>query len=31
VTGSSNQTINGHSYIVQQEWSNAISGCALQG
>lgn len=29
VTGSSNQTINGHSYIVQQEWSNAISGCAL--
>jgi len=31
VTGSSNQTINGHSYIVQQEWSNAISGCALHG
>jgi hypothetical protein len=24
-----NQTINGHNYILQQEWSNAISGCAL--
>ena len=29
VTGSYNQTINGHNYILQQEWSNAISGCAL--
>ena len=26
-----NQTINGHNYILQQEWSNAISGCALHG
>jgi hypothetical protein len=26
-----NQTINGHHYILQQEWSNAISGCALHG
>ena len=24
-----NQTINGHRYILQQEWSNAGSGCAL--
>jgi len=29
VTGSYNQTIGGHNYILQQEWSNAISGCAL--
>ena len=29
VTGNYNQTINGHNYILQQEWSNAISGCAL--
>lgn len=26
-----NQTINGNRYILQQEWSNAISGCALHG
>ncbi len=26
-----NQTINGHRYILQQEWSNAASGCALTG
>jgi len=26
-----NQTINGHRYILQQEWSNASSGCALSG
>jgi hypothetical protein len=26
-----NQTINGHNYILQQEWSNLISGCALHG
>jgi hypothetical protein len=26
-----NQTINGHPYYLQQEWSNAISGCALHG
>jgi len=31
VTGNYNQTINGHNYILQQEWSNAISGCALHG
>jgi hypothetical protein len=24
-----NQTINGHHYFLQQEWSNASSGCAL--
>jgi len=24
-----NQTINGHNYILQQEWSNLSSGCAL--
>jgi hypothetical protein len=24
-----NQTINGHHYALQQEWSNARSGCAL--
>jgi hypothetical protein len=29
VSGAANQTINGHRYILQQEWSNAISGCAL--
>jgi hypothetical protein len=29
VSGGANQTINGHGYILQQEWSNAISGCAL--
>ena len=29
VAGNFNQTINGHNYILQQEWSNAISGCAL--
>jgi hypothetical protein len=27
--GNSNQTINGNHYILQQEWSNTISGCAL--
>jgi hypothetical protein len=26
-----NQVINGHGYILQQEWSNASSGCALHG
>lgn len=26
-----NQTINGHSYILQQEWSNLSVGCVLQG
>ena len=31
VTGNYNQTINGHHYILQQEWSNAVSGCALHG
>jgi hypothetical protein len=29
VSGLSNQTINGHGYILQQEWSNAGSRCAL--
>ncbi len=24
-----NQTINGHNYYLQQEWSNASAGCAL--
>jgi hypothetical protein len=24
-----NQLINGHTYFLQQEWSNQISGCAL--
>jgi hypothetical protein len=24
-----NQTINGHNYYLQQEWSNKVSGCAL--
>jgi hypothetical protein len=28
-TDGSNITLNGHEYLVQQEWSNAISGCAL--
>lgn len=31
VSGDSNQTINGHNYILQQEWSNAVSGCVLHG
>ena len=31
ISGGYNQTINGHHYALQQEWSNAISGCALQG
>jgi hypothetical protein len=31
VTGNFNQTINGHHYALQQEWSNAISGCTLHG
>jgi hypothetical protein len=26
-----NQTINGNSYYLQQEWSNKSSGCVLQG
>ena len=26
-----NQTINGHRYILEQEWSNTVSGCALTG
>jgi hypothetical protein len=25
----SNVTLNGHKYVVQQLWSNAVSGCAL--
>ena len=25
----SNVTLNGHKYLVQQQWSNAVSGCAL--
>ena len=29
LTGDYNQTINGHHYALQQEWSNASSGCAL--
>lgn len=28
-TGEYNQVINGHDYYLQQEWSNASSGCAL--
>jgi hypothetical protein len=29
ITGDYNQTINGRHYALQQEWSNASSGCAL--
>jgi len=29
LTGNYNQTINANHYILQQEWSNATSGCAL--
>ena len=29
LTGNYNQTISGHHYALQQEWSNASSGCAL--
>jgi len=29
--GSYNQTINGHRYYLQQEWSNATSKCVLTG
>jgi hypothetical protein len=29
LTGNYNQTINGNHYALQQEWSNASSGCAL--
>jgi hypothetical protein len=29
VTNSSNQSINGHTYILQQEWSNSGSTCKL--
>jgi len=29
ISGGYNQTINGSHYALQQEWSNAISGCAL--
>jgi hypothetical protein len=29
ITGNYNQTINTNHYILQQEWSNTISGCAL--
>jgi hypothetical protein len=29
VTGDFNQTINGHHYTLQQEWSNSASGCRL--
>jgi hypothetical protein len=28
-TGLYNQVINGHDYFIQEEWSNAIQGCAL--
>lgn len=28
-SGQYNQTINGHDYYLQQEWSNASSGCKL--
>jgi hypothetical protein len=31
ISGGYNQTINGHHYALQQEWSNASSGCALHG
>ncbi|HZR95250.1 MAG TPA: hypothetical protein VFA56_06120 [Gaiellaceae bacterium] len=31
VTGDYNQSINGHHYILQQEWSNAASACRLRG
>ena len=30
-SGSYNQLINGHTYWLQQEWSNKSSGCVLQG
>lgn len=29
--GSYNQTINGHHYILQREWSNSTSSCVLSG
>jgi hypothetical protein len=28
-TGFYNQVINGHDYMIQKEWSNALKGCAL--
>lgn len=31
LNGNYNQTINGHHYALQQEWSNASSGCVLHG
>jgi hypothetical protein len=31
VSGSSNQTINGHHYILQLEYSNADRGCVQSG
>jgi hypothetical protein len=30
-TGNYNQLINGHTYYLQQEWSNKSSGCVLTG
>jgi hypothetical protein len=30
-TGSYNQTINGHQYLLQQEWSNASRSCVQSG
>jgi hypothetical protein len=30
-SGQYNQTINGHSYYLQQEWSNQSKGCVLSG
>ena len=30
-TGNYNQTINGHHYYLQGEWSNLSSGCVLTG
>jgi hypothetical protein len=31
VSNSANQTINGHPYILQQEWSNHSAACKLSG
>jgi hypothetical protein len=30
-TGQYNQTINGHHYLLQEEWSNATKGCVQRG
>jgi hypothetical protein len=29
--GMANQQWNGHFYVLQQEWDNAVSGCVQQG